>query len=293
MNGESTSGSIDILNACWTECRPAVFGVAYRLLGTVTDAEDVTHDVWLRAAAADLGRVTDMRAWLVTVAARRSYDILRSARARRELYVGPWLPEPLLTGPDASQPVIVDDSVTTAMLIVIQELSPPERVALVMHDVFDLDFRAVAEMLEVSVVYARQLASRARRRIASAQDTAHPSDRSEREQLLRTFKAAYEEADLAGLVSLLHPEVVYVTDGGGEVFAARKPILGRERVADVMVRVGHRWRPAHIDLVEVNGDLALRFHREGRVFSLDTTELRGGLIVGYRRVMNPEKLTHV
>jgi RNA polymerase sigma-70 factor (ECF subfamily) len=121
----------DPLGAEWERYRPAVFGAAYRLLGSVADAEDVTQDVWLRAAGADLQHIGDLRAWLVTVAARRSYDILKSARFRRETYVGPWLPEPLLTGPDASQPVLVDESVSSAMLLIMEELSPPERVAFV------------------------------------------------------------------------------------------------------------------------------------------------------------------
>nr|WP_223190456.1 sigma factor [Nonomuraea terrae] len=123
--GGKASEYPDALGGEWERYRPAVFGVAYRLLGSVADAEDVTQDVWLRAAGADLGRVDDLQAWLVTVAARRSYDILKSARVRRESYVGPWLPEPLLTGPDASEPVIVDDSVSAAMLLIMEKLSPP------------------------------------------------------------------------------------------------------------------------------------------------------------------------
>src|SRR4029453_5017051 len=126
------------LGAGWAAHRPAVFGVAYRLLGSVADAEDVTQDVWLRAAGADLQDIGDLRAWLVTVAARRSYDVLKSARARRETYVGPWLPAPLLTGPDASEAVLVDESVGSAMLLVMEELSPPERVAFILHDVFSV-----------------------------------------------------------------------------------------------------------------------------------------------------------
>ncbi|MFC4946587.1 sigma-70 family RNA polymerase sigma factor [Pseudonocardia sp. GCM10023141] len=228
----------DLLDTEWETHRPAVFGVAYRLLGGVADAEDVTQDVWLRAAGADLRRVDDLRAWLITVAARRSYDILKSARSRRETYVGPWLPEPLLTGPDASEPVLVDESISSALLLVMQELGPPERVAFVLHDVFGFEFGRIAEVLDVSVPNARQLASRARRRVVAAKQSAPQAPKAERERVLMTFRAAYEAGDLAGLVRLLHPAAVYVTDGGDKAFAARKLIHGGQRVAEVMVRVG-------------------------------------------------------
>ena len=283
----------DPLGAAWEGHRPAVFGAAYRLLGSVADAEDVTQDVWLRAAGADLRQVGDLRAWLVTVAARRAYDILKSARYRRETYVGPWLPEPLLTGPDASQPVLVDESVSSAMLLIMEELSPPERVAFVLHDVFGLEFGRIAEVLDVSVPAARQLASRARRRVAKAGQSAPQASKAERERVLTAFRAAYQAGDLAGLVSLLHPDVVYVTDGGGEAFAARKPIHGGDRVAEVMVRVGRQWSPDRIDFVEVGGELGLVFRREGRVYCVDTVQIADGLITAYRRVINPGKLARV
>ncbi|WP_229689477.1 sigma factor-like helix-turn-helix DNA-binding protein [Microbispora bryophytorum] len=210
--------------------------MAYRLLGGVADAEDVTQDVWLRAAGTDLQDIDDLRAWLVTVAARRSYDILKSARFRREIYVGSWLPEPLLTGPDASEPVLVDESVASAMLLIMEELSPLERVAFVLHDVFGLEFVRIAEVLDVSVPGARQLASRARRRVADAKRSSPQASTAERARVLATFRAAYEAGDLAGLIRLLHPDAVYVTDRGGKVAAMRKPVRGGERVAEVMVR---------------------------------------------------------
>jgi RNA polymerase sigma-70 factor (ECF subfamily) len=259
----------------------------------VADAEDVTQDVWLRAAGADLRHIGDLRAWLVTVAARRSYDILKSARFRRETYVGPWLPEPLLTGPDASQPVLIDESVSSAMLLIMEELSPPERVAFVLHDVFGLEFGRIAEVLDLSVPGARQLASRARRRVAKAKHSTPQASKAERERVLTVFRAAYEARDLAGLVRLLHPDVVYATDGGGEVFAARKLIHGGERVAEVMLRVGRQWHLDRIDFAEVGGELALVFHREGRVYSVDTVQIADGLITAYRRVINPDKLARV
>ena len=283
-----------MLGAQWEQHRPAVFGAAYRLLGSVADAEDVTQDVWLRAAGADLEHIDDLRAWLVSSAARRSYDILKSARFRRETYVGPWLPEPLLTGPDASQPVLVDESVSTAMLLIMEKLKPPERVAFVLHDVFGLEFGRIAEVLDMSVPGTRQLASRARRRVAEAKHSAPQASKAERQRVLTAFRAAYQAGDLSLLVRLLHPDVVYLTDGGGNAYAMRKPVRGGERVAEVMVRVGRQWRPDRIDFAEVGGELALVFRREGRVYSVDTFQVTDdGLISAYRRVINPEKLTRV
>ena len=287
------AGQGDRLGAEWETHRPAVFGVAYRLLGSVADAEDVAQDVWLRAAGSDLSGVEDLQAWLVTVAGRRSYDILKSARVRREAYVGPWLPEPLLTGPDASEPVLVDESVSAAMLLVMEELTPPERVAFVLHDVFELEFGRIAEVLDVSVPAARQLASRARRRVAKAKQSAPQAPKEERERVLATFRAAYQSGDLAGLIRLLDPDAVYVTDGGGKVSAARKLIHGGERIAEVMVRVGRQWELDHIDLVEVGGELSLVCYRQGRVYSVDTVQITDGRITAYRRVINPDKLSHL
>ena len=286
-------GPEDTLGAEWELHRPAVFGAAYRLLGSVADAEDVTQDVWLRAAGADLDGIDDLRAWLVTVAARRSYDILKSARSRRETYVGPWLPEPLLTGPDASEPVLVDEYVSLAMLLVMEELSPPERVAFVLHDVFGFTFDRIADVLNVSAPAARQLASRARRRVAKAKQSTPHVPKAEQARVLAAFRAASESGDLAGLVRLLHPDAVYVTDGGGKTTAAHKVIRGGERIATVMARVTRRWRPDRVEFVEVGGEPALVFYRHGRVHCVDTAQITDGLITAYRRVVNPDKLSHV
>jgi RNA polymerase sigma-70 factor (ECF subfamily) len=277
----------------WAEHRPAVFGVAYRLLGTVTDAEDVVQDVWLRAAAADLSEVADRRAWLVTVAARRSYDILRSARVRRETYVGPWLPEPLLTGPDAAEPVLVDESVSTAMLLVMEKLTPPERVAFVLHDVFEVPFDNVAGVLGNTPAASRQLASRARRRVAASKERPRAT-RPERERVLAVFRAAYEAGDLEQLVRLLHPDAVYVSDGGGNVAAARKLIVGAQRIATVLHRVRRRWQLGDVMPCEVGGEPALAVVRDGVLSVIDTFDIAAdGRILAVQRVINPDKLAHV
>ncbi|HEY1178579.1 MAG TPA: sigma-70 family RNA polymerase sigma factor, partial [Phytomonospora sp.] len=223
----------------WREHRPAVFGVAYRLLGTVADAEDVVQDTWLKAAKADLSEVRDLRAWLITVAARRSYDLLTSARARRESYVGPWLPAPLATGPDAAEPVLVDDSIGTAMLLALDNLSPEERLATVLNGVFDVSYAEIGEMIGKSAAATRQIASRARRRMADADAATVHDEHStvERRKVLDAFKAAYEDGDLARLVALLHPDAVYVTDGGGKVNAARRRIHGADKIARTLLGV--------------------------------------------------------
>jgi RNA polymerase sigma factor (sigma-70 family) len=281
-----------IETADWAAHRPAVFGVAYRLLGSVADAEDVVQDVWLRAAAADLGEVEDHRAWLVTVAARRAYDILKSARVRRESYVGPWLPEPLLTGPDAAEPVLVDESITTAMLVVMEELTPPERVAFVLHDVFEVAFDEVAVVLERSAAACRQLASRARRRVAGVTERPRVS-RVEQHRVLAAFRVAYEAGDLATLVTLLDPDAVYCSDGGGRVKAARKLIFGGERIALFLSRVKSQVGPVRLVPCEVNGEPAILGYRDGVLFSVGTFDFADGRIVAIRRVLNPEKLSRI
>jgi RNA polymerase sigma factor (sigma-70 family) len=280
------SGSLS--QAQWAAHRPAVFGAAYRLLGSVAEAEDIAQEVWLRAAAADLSKVRDLRAWLVTVAARTAYNVLKSARARRVSYVGPWLPEPLLTGPDVADHVLLDESVATAMLIVMDELEPAERVAFVLHDVFALPFERIAEVLDRSPAASRQLASRARRKVASVGERPRAS-RAERRRVLAAFQAAAQAGDLAELVRLLHPDVVYIADGGGKAVAARFPVRGGERVARLLAALSLR-NLGPVELVEVGGDPALATYRDGMLAWIDSVDVRDGRISAIWRVANPEKL---
>jgi RNA polymerase sigma-70 factor (ECF subfamily) len=278
--------------ADWESHRPAVFGAAYRILGTVAEAEDVTQEVWLRAAAADLSEVRDLRAWLVTLAARTSYNVLKSARVRRESYVGPWLPEPLLTGPDVAAQVLMDESVSTAMLVVMERLAPAERVALVLHDVFGFPFGQIAEVLGGTPAASRKLASRARARVAVVQELPRAS-RAETERVLRAFKAAADAGDMGALVELLDPEAVYVADGGGKVTAARRPVLGAGPIALLAVRQIELRRPDAFQIIEVNGRPALATYLGGELVWLDTVEIADGRITAFRRLANPEKLGHI
>ncbi|MEU6035331.1 RNA polymerase sigma factor SigJ [Actinomadura sp. NPDC047616] len=281
------------LDAEWPEHRPAVFGAAYRITGSVADAEDVTQDVWLRAAAAgSLDEVRDLRAWLVTVAARRAYDLLTSARARRESYVGPWLPEPLLTGPDAAEPVLVDDTLGVAMLMVLERLSPPERVAFVLRRAFDVPYEQIAEALGRTPAACRQLASRAGRKIAAAGPSAtarRRASRAEHERVLAAFRAASQNGDGAELLALLDPDATYVTDGGGRAFAARKVIAGAGRVATVLVRVAAKFAFRLVP-AEINGEPGLLVYRDGQLVGADMIEVADGRVTAVRRVLNPDKL---
>ncbi|NUW33507.1 RNA polymerase sigma factor SigJ [Nonomuraea sp. SMC257] len=281
-----------LAEAAWEAHRPAVFGAAYRILGTVAEAEDVTQEVWLRAATADLSEVRDLRAWLVTLAARTSYNVLKSARVRRESYVGSWLPEPLLTGPDAGTQVLMDESVSTAMLVVMETLTPAERVALVLHDVFGFPFGRIAEVLGGTPAASRKLASRARARVAAVEERPRAS-RAETERVLKAFKAAADAGNMAGLVELLHPEAVYVADGGGKATAARRPVRGAERIALLAVRQVEIRRPDGFQVIEVNGHPALATLLGGELVWLDTVEVVDGRITVFRRLANPDKFARL
>ena len=276
----------------WAAHRPALFGAAYRILGSVAEAEDVVQEVWLSVGASDLREVRDLRAWLVTVAARRSYNVLKSARVRRESYVGPWLPEPLLTGPDAAGQVLLDESLSTAMLMVMEALTPAERVAFVLHDVFDFPFDRIAEVLGSTPVASRKLASRARARVAAVEARPRTS-RAETERVLTVFKAAADAGDMAGLIELLHPDAVYVADGGGRVKAALRPVQGALRIARLMIRSANVRRPDAARLIEVNGHVALASYLGGEPLWIDAVDITDGRITGFRRLANPEKLAHI
>jgi RNA polymerase sigma-70 factor (ECF subfamily) len=272
--------------------RPHLLRVAYGQLGSLAEAEDVVQEAWLRLQRADAEEIRDLRAWLTTTVSRLALDALRSARARRERYVGQWLPEPLVgePGADPADRVTLDESVGLALLVVLETLSAAERVAFVLHDVFGYEFDHVAEVLGTTPASARQHASRARRHVEAGRPR-FPATPERHREIITAFAQAAAEGDAEALVALLHPDAVMRTDGGGVVSAARKPIEGAERVAHVSMALSRRGGATEPPrLVDVNGlpGFVLRDahgHPTLVAFTVDADR-----ITAIDVVRNPEKL---
>jgi RNA polymerase sigma-70 factor (ECF subfamily) len=271
--------------------RPSLVAVAYRMLGSASDAEDVVQDAYVRWAARPTAEVEEPRAYLTTVVTRLCIDHLRSARVRRETYKGPWLPEPVED--DASDPgdqAALADSLSMAFLVLLEELGPVERAAFLLHDVFDYPYDEIGRILERSEPACRQLVVRARQRVA-ARRRRFDADRAHGRELTRRFAAACMSGDLDALVSMLADDVVVWTDGGGKVRAALRPVTGPYRSSRFLVSVTRRIQPgteAHETVL--NGQPGMLFSQEGTVtiaLSLDVADER---IVGVRVVTNPDKL---
>jgi RNA polymerase sigma-70 factor (ECF subfamily) len=275
------------------ECRPRLTRVAYGILGSVAEAEDVVQDAWLRLERVDAAAIDDLPACLTTVVGRLALDALGSARRRRESYVGEWLPEPLVAEFGTEQ--TLDGEVTTALMVVLERLSPAERAAFLLHDVFDLPFEEVAATVGRTPAAVRQLASRARRHVAAGRPR-FPASRDEQERIAGAFALAWQAGDVDGLVALLDPAAVLRSDGGGQVNAARKPLHGATLIGRALVGFGRAAAHAgHVPtggFAEVNGAPGLVV-REGEVLSVVALSIDGGRIVAVDIVRNPDKLRHV
>jgi RNA polymerase sigma-70 factor, ECF subfamily len=238
------------------ELRPHLLAVAYRLTGTVADAEDVVQDAWLRWDGSDTA-IEDLRAWLTTVVSRLSLDRLRSAPRRRETYVGEWLPEPVVTGFDGNDPlsaVVAADDARFAAMVVLEKLTPDQRVAFVLHDGFAVPFGEIASVLGVNEASARQLASRARRAVSSAPPEPDPTHN----EVVGRLLAAMAAGDIAGVVALLHPEVTFTGDSNRKAPTAARVIHGPEKVARFLFGLANRYGPNLVEcsqLALVNGEL--------------------------------------
>ena len=282
------------------ELRPTAFAIAYRMLGSVAEAEDIVQEALLRThAAIERGeRIDSPRAYVGTVTTRLAIDHLRSARVRREQYVGEWLPEPLLadTGAGPAEQAEIADSLSTAFLVLLESLSPEQRAALLLHDVFDYGYGEVAEIVGTSEANARQLATRARRHVGERRPRFQSSE-DEREKLADRFFAAVGEGDMAGLEALLADDVVLRGDGGGKVPALGHSIEGRVRVARTLgawQRLGLRSADASFSRATVNGGPgALILDGEGNTLAVMSLEIESGAVRGVSSVVNPDKLSHL
>ena len=282
------------------ELRPRAFAIAYRMLGSVAEAEDVVQEALLRLHAAELSgeTISSRRAWLATVVTRLAIDELRSARVRREQYVGEWLPEPLLTDDRSGPAADVEraDSLSLAFLVLLETLSPEQRAVFLLRDVFDYGYGEIAEIVGKSPGNVRQLASRARRQVDERRPRFEPS-RERRDALAARFVAAAHEGDLAGLEELLAEDVSLHGDGGGKVPALARAVRGKARVARTLrawARAGERLGGFGMRPVEINGQPGvLTLDPDGRIISALALEIAAGRVQRLHSVVNPDKLGHL
>jgi RNA polymerase sigma-70 factor (ECF subfamily) len=279
----------------FARARPRLLRLAYSQLGDLGEAEDVVQEAWLRLERTGEERIDDLDAWLTTVVGRLALDALRSARVRRERYVGPWLPEPLVasTAEDPADRVTLDESVSYALLALLEQLSPAERTAFVLHDVFDVPFGEVAEVVGRSPDAVRQLASRARRHVAERRPRFEAAP-EEHDRAVHAFAVAVSEGDLDGLVAVLDPEVTWTSDGGGRAVAARKPVHGALRVARAWIAMRRKGATAGMPrAVDLNGRLGLLIPTRDGQRSVVSFSVEGGRIARIDVVRNPDKLQRV
>ena len=272
--------------------RSLLFTVAYEMLGSAADAEDVVQETWLRWAAiggAARDEVRDPRAYLVRIVTRQALNRLRSVSRRREEYVGPWLPEPLLTSPDIADDAELAESVSIAMLTVLETLRPDERAVFVLRDVFDVPYDEIAAAVGKSAAAVRQIAHRARGHVAARYPRMAVS-RIEQQQVVERFLAALTTGDLHGLMDVLAPDVVLVADGGGLAPAARHPVEGSRRVAALLSRFSQFAPAAQIATLLLNGAVAAWIDPAGELNTAVTFVFEGGRIARIYAIRNPHKL---
>ncbi len=280
--------------AAFDRHRRLLFTVAYQMLGSVADAEDVVQDAWLRWSAADRGDVVDPKAYLVRTTSRLALDRLRSAQSRRETYVGPWLPEPLVTGsaPDPGEEVELGEQVSLALLVVLETLSPLERAVFVLREVFGMPAAEVATALDRSEAAVRQLAHRAREHV-EARRPRFDADRSAQREVTERFFAAVAGGDVDALMAVLSPGVVLTSDGGGVANAARRPIVGADKVARFLTGIaakGYATPGLDVRLTEVNGAPGVAAWVDGEPFMAVSPVVGDGAVDQVLIVVNPAKL---
>jgi RNA polymerase sigma-70 factor (ECF subfamily) len=291
-----THPSPDLDQQLFHRHRNLLFSVAYRILGTAADAEDAVQDTWIKWSAADRSQVADPKAYLTRIVSNLALEQLRSTRRKRETYVGPWLPEPILTSGDAAEAVTDAESVSMAMLVVLETLSPLERAVFVLKEVFGFSHAEIAEAVERSEAAVRQAAHRAREHVRARQPR-FTADRSRRREVTERFFAAATGGDISALMELLSPDVTLWTDGGGKVRQAMRPVVGASTVASWFAAIGtvtyQGVEPADMraELVEINGGPGVVFSGSGRVIATVTFDFDAdGRITAIHNVANPDKL---
>jgi RNA polymerase sigma-70 factor (ECF subfamily) len=275
----------------FVEHRSLLFTVAYELLGSAADAEDVLQESWLRWAAVDRDDVRDARAYLVRIVTRQSLNHLRSVSRRREDYVGEWLPEPLLTSPDVAEDVELAESLSIAMLTVLETLGPSERAVFVLHEVFDMPYDEIADAVGKTPAAVRQIAHRAKDHVAARRPRVRVVP-AEHEEVVERFVAALNTGDLQGLMDVLAPEVVSVADGGGKVRgAARRPVVGALRLARYLVGgIAKAGGVLFASPTWVNGEPGIRVEVDGQVVGVVSLTVEDGRITHIYSIANPDKL---
>jgi RNA polymerase sigma-70 factor (ECF subfamily) len=295
MSGPVPESGLD----AFAELRPLIFSIAYRMLGSVSDAEELVQEVFLRIhrALRDGERIESPRAYATTLATRLAIDQLRSARARRETYFGPWLPEPILTADEQPDQIAeMADSLSLSFLVLLEQLSPNERAVFLLREVFDYSYAEIAEILGTSEANCRQLLTRSRRHIQAGKHR-FDADREEQRELAAKFFAAVEADRLSELVDYLAEDAVFQGDGGGKGRGLPRPIYGRERVNRLLrdgFFPGYQRIGARIEPTELNGEPgALCFDADGRLINVLCLEIADGAINTVRSVINPDKLAHL
>jgi len=284
------AGVVSTLAERFEALRPRLLRIAYGQLGSLAEAEDVLQDAWLRLQRVEVDEIRDLEGWLITTVSRLALDTLKSARVQREAYVGPWLPEPLVTEPGPEEATVRADDVSLALLVVLESLSASERTAFVLHDVFGYSFDEVASALGTSSAAARQQASRARKAV-EARRPRFPATPAQQQEIIGAFTAAARDGDIDALLGVLHPDVVFTADGGGIVTASRKPLHGAERVAKTVTALARNGGAGvTFDLVDVNGMPGLAGTGRDGVASVMRFTVDDGRITAIDIQRNPEKL---
>ncbi|SER17848.1 RNA polymerase sigma-70 factor [Lentzea albida] len=283
---------MDVATDSFVSHRNLLFTIAYEMLGSAADAEDVLQETWLRWSGVDHGTVDNHRAYLVRIVTRQALGRLRTLGRRKESYVGSWLPEPLLTTPDVAEDVELADSVSMAMMLVLETLTPTERAVFVLREVFDLDYDEIARAVDKNPAAVRQIAHRARSHVAARRPREVVTQAASREALA-AFQRATETGDLQALLDLLAPDVVFMGDGGGVKQAVPRPVVGSSKVARMLLGGMLRVTGWTMEPAQVNGYPALVVRFGGELDTVIAVRVEDGRISGLYAVRNPEKLSHM